>query len=88
MKEARREMRIPHDISLHFSIYGDPAKEHHRCNTVDVSNSGLGIMSETPLEFGQFIEFENKSTGTPTLNAVVQWCLPVDGKFRAGLYLF
>lgn len=88
MREARREERIPYDACLQYSVYGDPAGKLYNCIAVDISTSGIGIMSSNPIENGQFIRFETNGAGASELNAVVQWSAPVGVNFRVGLFLF
>lgn len=79
---------MPYDAELRYYFYGESGQKRYTCLAIDVSNSGLGIITETPLEFGQFLAFESLSGGFSPLNAVVQWSMPLAGKFRAGLFLF
>lgn len=88
MIEVRKEKRLPHAVPLRYSIYGDSAQETYECTSVDISTNGLGIVSDSPLDFGQFLEFESGMSTVPAVSGVVQWCYVSDGKYRAGLYLF
>ncbi len=88
MRELRKEERIPHNACLQYSIYGDLSGKMYNCVTVDISNRGLGIISSYPVEFGQFLEFDDNGSNVPALNAVVQWSAPVGVNYRAGLFLF
>ncbi|MEW6115323.1 MAG: PilZ domain-containing protein [Nitrospirota bacterium] len=88
MKEARREVRTPYQTDLAFVHYGDRSGKRHFCTTVDISDSGIGIISDSFLRFGQFVEFTRMHDGGMVANAVVQWSMPLGDRFRVGLFLF
>lgn len=88
MKEARREIRTAYSALLYYTRYGDTTNRKYSCTTVDVSNSGLGIICDDLLMFGQFVEFTREHDGGTVANAVVQWSMPLGDRFRVGLFLF
>lgn len=88
MKEQRREIRTSYTADLEYVHHGDPAEERHQCTTVDISKSGLGVVSNSLLLFGQFIEFQSKGPAARPIRAVVQWSMPLGDRCRAGLFLF
>ena len=56
--------------------------------SLDISNGGIGIITEFPLEKGQVVTFEEGipiDMFTSKRAAVVRWSGKVNGKYRAGL---
>lgn len=88
MKEQRRELRTTFTADLEYIHHGDAESARHQCTTVDISKSGLGIISDALLVFGQFIEFQSKGPDPRPIRAVVQWSMPLAGRYRSGLFLF
>jgi hypothetical protein len=88
MREARREERIPYDACLQYSVYGDTTGKVYNCVAVDISTSGIGIMSSHSIDIGEFIRFETNGNNASELDAVVQWSAPVGVNYRVGLFLF
>lgn len=82
----RKEKRLPFTACLQYTVYGDPTGKLHNCVAVDRSKNGMGIMSSTPLDFGQFIilNMQQEQNVSPA-QAMVQWSAPVGVNFRVGL---
>ncbi|MEW5745577.1 MAG: PilZ domain-containing protein [Nitrospirota bacterium] len=88
MKEQRREFRIPFTTAMQYLHYGDPLEECYHCTSVDISESGIGIVTDSLLLFGQFIEFRSDGGDDLPSHAVVQWSMPLGTQCRAGLFVF
>ena len=85
--EDRRELRY-HFIGDDFPgafLLGKTGKKFNG-RPVDVSNRGLGLISNISLDAGMLIIMQ---IGNYTLHLEVMYCNPhlgIDGKFRAGLF--
>lgn len=85
VEDKRKDKREPHDANLEFSIQGEPIKTFRPGTSIDMSESGIGIIADCALEPGQVIIFKSKDT-TPVIKiAVVQWTIKSGEKYRVGL---
>ena len=85
VKDNRKDNREPHEANLEFSIEGEPIKTFRAGVSIDMSESGIGIISDCALEPGQVIIFKGKETPPVIKIAIVQWTMKSSEKYRAGL---
>ena len=84
-EEKRQNERKTHDANLEFSIEGEPIKTFRPGMSIDMSESGIGIIADCSLEPGQVIIFKSKEDPPVLKIAVVQWTMKSGEKYRAGL---
>ncbi|HEX8947837.1 MAG TPA: PilZ domain-containing protein, partial [Dissulfurispiraceae bacterium] len=77
--------RMPYHTSLKYYIEGEPETTPHTSTTIDISDSGVGLITDHELEPGQVIIFKNKDNPSAHRVAIVQWSMKSGGKYRAGL---
>lgn len=83
-KEHRRYIRQNQSILLEFAKKGEPNKTYN-CVSRDISESGIGIISNYALETGQVITFKDKIGKFARKAAIVIWNKKIDNKYRVGL---
>ncbi len=83
--ERRRHPRSSNTTSLRYYKEGEPETTPHTSTSIDISESGMGIVTEQELEPGQIIIFKNKENPEIRKIAIVQWSMKSGGKYRAGL---
>ena len=84
-EDKRKDNREPHDGHLEFSIQGESIKTFRPGMSIDMSESGIGIISDCALEPGQVIIFKSKEKPPVIKIAVVQWTMKSGEKYRVGL---
>jgi len=83
-KAGRRYARHKENIPLEFVKKGDPYHTYN-CVSRDVSESGIGIISDYEFETGQIITFKDRAAALVRKSAIVIWNKKVDNKYRIGL---
>ncbi len=83
-KENRRYARHKESIPLEFAKKGESNKTYN-CVSRDISESGIGMISDYALEIGQIITFKDKAGSLARKSAIVIWNQKVDNKRRIGL---
>ena len=83
--EKRRHQRKAYTASLKYYREGEPESTPHTSTSIDISDSGVGIITDHELEPGQVIIFKNKENPSLQKLAIVQWSMKSGGKYRAGL---
>ncbi len=88
-KRKRTEERLPHSSSLHFTILSAQASGYRRVQSegqiVDVSKSGVGLVTKEPLEPGHVLMWKDKHQKGKLHIAMVKWAKEQDSRYRAGL---
>lgn len=84
-EDKRKDTREAREANLEFSIEGEPIKTFRPGMSIDMSASGIGIISDCALEPGQVIIFKSKETPPVIKIAMVQWTMKSGEKYRAGL---
>lgn len=83
--EKRAAERIPLNGKIDFLVPVSDFREIKAlslsCNTVDISNTGMGIVVDYPLEPGYVLKFDRF---TPTFG-IVRWSRKLNGNCRAGV---
>ena len=89
-RENRVSQRIPQNIPIRFSLAAangmTPAPDRHDATVIDISATGMGISSPTPLRTGQVVLFDQEQPNwqLPPRGLVI-WCLKDQDRFRAGI---
>lgn len=85
---ARQSDRRPFSQSVDFAISSRESNErkflHLKGTAVDISDGGLGIQTDIPLEPGHMLWFHD---GTEDKAGLVQWCMKQDEDYRVGVKL-
>jgi hypothetical protein len=88
-KERRRHKREPHSAEIKFVVLHVQASElnriHSAGNIVDVSQYGIGLTTEFPLEAGHVLEWDDEHQKGKLHIALVKWSQKLDSLYRAGL---
>lgn len=84
-QEKRAAKREPVSGAVEYSIQGEVIKTFRGGQSIDMSESGMGIVSDCSLEPGQVIIFKDKDNPPVIKIAIVQWSMKVGDIFRAGL---
>lgn len=86
-KGRRKHVRIGFDMPVEFSVsvleFGNLRKLDLMGKGKDISEQGLGFLTDYPLVPGHVIRLKNID-GSP-LTAVVKWIAEMDGRFRVGV---
>lgn len=88
MKEDKRIEDRKKDLDIKLSIIGFLDQKEYipqkkiDCSIVDVSKSGIGIITNHQLEPGNVIKINFKNT---VLTGIVMWSMKMDGNVRAGI---
>ncbi len=89
-EEKRKFIRIGYDMPLEFSMsvmdFGTPQMVNFTGRGVDISDQGLGFLTEFHLEPGLFLRLKMED-GT-CQNAEVKWVGELDGRLRVGVLLY
>ncbi|MEW6738585.1 MAG: PilZ domain-containing protein [Nitrospirota bacterium] len=83
-KEKRKYERKPYDAELEYFRAGK-SENMLPAVSIDISEGGIGLTSDCPLEPGQVIIFKSKENPSILKIAIVQWSMKVSEKYRAGL---
>lgn len=83
-KEKRKYERKPYDAELEYFRAGKSVNMLSAVS-IDISEGGIGLTSDCPLEPGQVIIFKSKENPSILKIAIVQWNMKVGKKYRAGL---
>lgn len=83
--ERRRNERKPCNAAFEFALHGECLKTFRPGTAVNVSESGLGIVSDCDLQPGQVIIFKSRENEADVRIAVVQWTMKTVDAFKAGL---
>lgn len=75
-------------VQMQYALQGDASGDKYECIAVDISKSGLGIISDYPLEYGQVLSFNNENNRPFANNALVRWNTLFGDKYRSGLSFF
>ncbi|MBI5638841.1 MAG: PilZ domain-containing protein [Nitrospirae bacterium] len=88
--EKRRYKRIGYDMPVEFSLQvleGGSLRQFDLTGTgVDISEEGLGFITDFQLEPEHFIRIK-RADGTYQL-AMVRWVGRIDGKYRVGVLFY
>ena len=90
-RDKRKHTREPYTVSLDFTVLLTQESEFKRVaakgKTVDKSPSGIGIITDFPLEAGHVLKWNDEDNRSILHLAMVRWSQQVDGLYRAGLLL-
>lgn len=83
--ERRRHQRK--EYHSEFEVFLKGMSNQFYCNavSVDISETGLGLISEGVLEPGQVVLFKNKADASDSKVAIVKWSVKKDRKYMAGV---
>ena len=85
---SRQFERKPYLQPVDLSISSRESRErkflHLKGRTIDISDGGIGIQTDFPLEPGHMLWFND---GTEDKAGLVQWCVKLDNDYRAGVKL-
>lgn len=88
MKEDKRIEDRKKDPDIKLSIIGFLDQREYipqkkiDCSIVDISESGIGIVTNHPLEPGNVIKLDFKNT---VITGIVMWSIKMNGNVRAGI---
>lgn len=86
----RKYPRRAYDMLLSFSLsvleFTDLKHIEASGKSVDISEAGLGFLTDFPLEPGHVIRIKNDNASFMT--ASVKWIGEMDGRYRAGVFLY
>lgn len=83
-KEKRKYERKSYNAALEYFRAGK-SESMLPAASIDISEVGVGLVSDCPLEPGQVIIFKSKKNPSVLKLAIVQWSMKVGDKYRAGL---
>lgn len=90
-REKRKHTREPYTVSLDFTVLLTQESEFKRVaakgKTVDKSPSGLGIITDFPLEAGHVLKWNDQDNRSILHLAMVRWSRQDESYYRAGLLL-
>jgi SAM-dependent methyltransferase len=85
---ARQFERRPYLQSVDFSMSSRESREkkwlNGKAKAIDISDGGIGIQTDIPLEPGHMLWFND---GTEDKAGLVQWCIKHDDDYRVGVKL-
>ncbi len=88
-EERRRREREPYHASLNFTALCVQTyvfqKIQSKGEIIDASNSGIGIITDFPLQMGHVVEWDDKHEKGKRHIAVVKWAREDGSHYRAGL---
>lgn len=89
-EKRKKERRLSNFKSVYpIVLFKDPFDisdvETKKAKVVDISEEGMGLVTESPLSVGRQIEFARQHNWKLPKNAVVIWTLKQNGAFRAGI---
>jgi len=88
--EKRRSPRIGYDMPVEFSAsvleFGNPNLVYSSGQGIDISDKGLGFITELHLAQGSRIEIKQEDGSFQT--AEVRWVGELDGRLRVGVLLY
>lgn len=85
LEDKRKHPRKSYNASLEYYRQGEPETSPRLSTSIDISESGIGLVTDHELEPGQVIIFKSKDTPSVNRIAIVQWSMKSGGKYRAGL---
>lgn len=83
-EEKRRHKRHPYSVRLDYFKAGK-LEEMLSAISVDISDSGISLVSNYPLEPGHVVIFKESETSTTMKVAIVQWSVKTGENYMAGL---
>ncbi len=88
-RQKRAEERSPYSSLLHFTVLSAQPSEHQRIKSegqiIDVSKSGVGLVTDLPLEPGHVLMWEDNHKKGSLHIAMVRWSKEQDSRYRVGL---
>ena len=89
--EKRREKRQPCNDPLDFTVLVTHESDFRRIPSagrmVDVSETGVGLVTDFPLQPGHVLEWNDSEQRGKLYIALVKWSLQKDNSCRAGLLM-
>lgn len=87
--EKRRHQREPYNADIEFIVLFMDEDDFKRVNSkgkiLDVSQSGIGISTDFPLEPGHVLQWDDQHTKGKLHMALVKWSEQMQNFYRAGL---
>lgn len=87
--EKRRHPREPYNADIEFIVLFMDEDDFKRVNSkgkiLDVSQSGIGISTDFPLEPGHVLQWDDQQTKGKLHMALVKWSEQMQNFYRAGL---
>lgn len=88
--ERRKHQRIGYDMPVQYTLslleFGDPGNLDLAGMGVDISDDGMGFLTDHRLRPGQFIMIRNGDGSHRS--AAVRWVAELDGRFRIGVLFY
>ncbi|MBI5102819.1 MAG: PilZ domain-containing protein [Nitrospirae bacterium] len=89
-REKRKLKRIGYDMPLEFSMnvleFGNARTVNYTGRTIDISEEGIGFLTEGKLEPGNFIRIEQRDGSCQT--AEIRWVGELEGELRVGVLFY
>ena len=87
--EKRQHPRKPYNTDFEFIVLYMDSDDFRRISSkgkiLDVSQAGLGILTDFPLEPGHVLQWDDMHTKGKLHMALVKWSEKSDSLYRAGL---
>lgn len=91
VKERRKDERVPYSAPIKFTVLSMSLQDlqHQRIQAegeiINVSRSGIGIMTAIPLEPGHVLMWDDAHRKGKLQIALVKWAQEQKSSYRAGL---
>lgn len=83
--EKRGQKRDPIREGIDYLIQGEVIKTFRPGESIDMSESGIGIVADYSLQPGQVVIIKSKEDPADVKIGIVRWSMKIGDKFRAGL---
>ncbi len=83
--EQRKHRRLACQNQFEFYKKGESGNKLYKCICLDISESGVGVITTTDLKPGAIISFLKKDGQAVLRNAVVIWSINFENKCKAGM---
>lgn len=82
----RKSFAIPVEYSVSRLEFRELKKVHKSGMTTDISDKGLGLITDFPLEPGHVLILNSNDNSHPFPKiAIVRWTIPITNSYRVGL---
>lgn len=85
-QERRQHKRMVYTVHFEYALMGKKIKTFKPGITVDISDTGIGIVSDTYIEPGQMLLIKEKDQKEYKI-AIVKWSMKIGNRYRAGLMI-
>lgn len=86
-KHPRKSLSIPITYSVNVLEFLELKKIHKKAMTTDISDKGIGLITDYPLEPGHVLILSNSDRNLSQKIAIVRWAMKSHDSYRVGLEL-